>query len=62
MGFTLVMAFVNGLETAGVKMDALEEVLRAWVPFHAQGLGWIPFAVVGFVIGLIWKAARPVKA
>ena len=43
-------------------MDALEEVLRAWVPFHAQGLGWIPFAVVGFVIGLIWKAARPVKA
>ncbi len=53
---TFVMAVINGAETAGVQMEGLEAVLRACVPLHSSGLGWIAFAVVGFVIGLIWKA------
>lgn len=57
IGLTLVMAFVNLLETAGVQMDSLEAFLKAYVPLHAYGLGWLPFAVAGFVIGLVWKAA-----
>ncbi|WP_279016161.1 branched-chain amino acid transport system II carrier protein, partial [Sutterella wadsworthensis] len=62
MGFTFVMALVNGAETAGISMTGLEEVLKAYVPLHTYGMGWIPFAIVGFVIGLIWKAAVPAKA
>ena len=61
MAFTMVMAVVSFFETAGVKMDALEAVLKAYVPLHTLGLGWIPFACVGFAIGLVWKAAFPVK-
>ena len=62
MGFTFVMALVNGFETAGVSLGGLGEALKAYVPLHTLGLGWIPFAVVGFVIGLIWKAVVPEKA
>ena len=62
MGFTFVMALVNGAETAGISMTGLEEVLKAYVPLHTYGMGWIPFAIVGFVIGLIWKVAVPAKA
>ncbi len=61
MAFTMVMAVVSFFETAGVKMDALGAVLKAYVPLHTLGLGWIPFACVGFAIGLVWKAAFPVK-
>lgn len=59
MGFTLIMATINGFETAGVPLAGLEELLKAWVPLHGYGLGWIPFAAVGFVIGMAWKAAFP---
>lgn len=59
MGFTLIMATINGFETAGVPLAGLEELLKAWVPLHGYGLGWIPFAAVGFVVGMAWKAAFP---
>ena len=59
--FTFVIAFINGLETASVDLGALEAFLKAYVPFHTLGLGWITFAVVGYVVGLIWKAAVPCK-
>ena len=62
MAFTFVMALINGAETAGVSMAGLEEVLKAYVPLHTLGLGWIPFAVVGFVVGLVWKAMVPAKS
>lgn len=55
IALTFVMAVINGAETAGVPMEGLETILKATVPFHEYGLGWIPFAVVGFVVGLIWK-------
>lgn len=61
MGCTLIMAFINLFETAGVQLGALEEFLKAYVPLHTYGLGWLGFAVVGFVIGLVWKAACPAK-
>lgn len=61
MGFTFLMALVNGLETAGVPMAGLEEVLKTYLPLHSYGLGWISFSVTGFVVGLIWKAVVPEK-
>lgn len=62
IGFTFIMALSNGLNTAQIAMGGLEEIFRNWVPLHTYGLGWIPFACTGFVIGLIHKALRPVKA
>ncbi|MDO5531499.1 branched-chain amino acid transport system II carrier protein [Sutterella sp.] len=62
MGLTFVMALVNGIETVGFSLGALGEALKAYVPLHTLGLGWVPFAIVGFVIGLVWKAVVPQKA
>lgn len=61
IAFTFVMATINLLETAGVNLGSLETMLQTYVPLHTFGMGWIPFAAVGFVIGLIWKAAVPEK-
>ena len=61
IAFTFVMATINLLETAGVNLGSFETMLQTYVPLHTFGLGWIPFAAVGFVIGLIWKAAVPEK-
>ena len=61
IAFTFVMATINLLETAGVDLGSFETMLQTYVPLHTFGMGWIPFAAVGFVIGLIWKAAVPEK-
>ncbi len=62
IAFTFFMAAVSGLQTASVSLGGLDAVLKAWVPLYSQGLGWIPFAVVGFVIGLVHKTVVPAKA
>lgn len=61
IAFTFVMATINLLETAGVNLGSFETMLQTYIPLHTFGMGWIPFAAVGFVIGLIWKAAVPEK-
>lgn len=61
IAFTFVMATINLLETAGVNLGSFETMLQTYVPLHTFGMGWIPFAAVGFVVGLIWKAAVPEK-
>lgn len=61
MAATLVMAVINGLETAGVNLGGLETFLKESVPLHTVGLGWISFAVAGAFVGLLWKAVCPVK-
>ena len=61
IAFIFVMATINLLETAGVNLGSFETMLQTYVPLHTFGMGWIPFAAVGFVIGLIWKAAVPEK-
>ena len=60
IAFTFVMATINLLETA-VNLGSFETMLQTYVPLHTFGMGWIPFAAAGFVIGLIWKAAVPEK-
>ncbi len=56
IGFTFVMALYNGLQTAQIAMGGLEEILANYVPLHTYGLGWIPFALVGLIIGLVHKS------
>lgn len=59
MGLTLIQALVSGLEVAGVDLGSIETFFANYVPFHAVGMGWVSFAVVGFVIGMIYKAIVP---
>ncbi len=62
IGFTFVMALYNGLQTAQIAVGGLDEILSNWVPLHHYGLGWLPFAICGFVIGLIHKAVSKAPA
>ncbi|WP_301860427.1 branched-chain amino acid transport system II carrier protein [uncultured Megasphaera sp.] len=57
MGMTLLTALVNGTQTAKISLGGIDTFFNTMVPFHTIGMGWICFAVVGFVIGLIWKSA-----
>ena len=61
VGFTFVMALINGLETANVKFEALENLLTNYVPMHTLGLGWVWFAAAGYIIGLVWMKLVPEK-
>lgn len=61
VGVTFIMATINGLETAKIALGGLNAILQNYVPLHSLGLGWIPFAVVGFAIGLIHKHALGAK-
>ncbi len=62
IGLTFIMAAINGLETAKLSSPALEAFLKSWVPLHGYGLGWISFAVAGFVIGMAQKALTGSRA
>ena len=55
MAFTMISALMTGLETAGIAPVALEQLFTQYIPFQAAGMGWVIFAVLGFVVGLIHK-------
>ena len=55
------MALINGMETANIKFEALENVLTAYLPMHTLGLSWIWFALVGYILGLLWMKFVPAK-
>ena len=55
MAFTMISALMTGLETAGIAPVALEQLFTQYIPFQAAGMGWVSFAVLGFVVGLIHK-------
>ena len=52
---TFVMALCNGLETAGVSLGVIGQFFVDYVPLHTVGMGWVGFAIVGYVIGLVLK-------
>ena len=55
IAFTMISALMTGLETAGIAPVALEQLFTQYIPFQAAGMGWVSFAVLGFVVGLIHK-------
>lgn len=55
IGFTMISALMTGLETAGIAPDALEGLFTQYIPFQAAGMGWVSFAILGFIVGLIHK-------
>ena len=65
-GLTLVAALYDLLRTLpeGVLLhaDGLIAAVGNVLPFATIGLGWVAPAVLGLVIGLIFRAVRPKKA
>ena len=55
MAFTMISALMTGLETAGIAPATLAQLFTQYIPFQAAGMGWVSFAVLGFVVGLIHK-------
>ena len=55
VAFTMISALMTGLETAGIAPTALEQLFAQYIPFQSAGMGWVSFAVLGFVVGLIHK-------
>ena len=55
IGLTMISALMTGLETAGIAPDALEGLFTQYIPFQAAGMGWVSFAILGFIVGLIHK-------
>lgn len=62
MGLTFIAALMSGFETAEVSMGTIGQFFATYVPFHSAGMGWVSFAVVGFIIGLIHKALASSKS
>ena len=67
-GLTLVAAFYDLLRTlpdhlrAVLHVNGLVDTVGKALPFAPIGLGWICPAILGLVIGLIFRAVRPKKA
>ena len=55
IGLTMISALMSGLETAGWAPDAIEGLFIQYIPFQGIGMGWVSFAILGFIIGLIHK-------
>lgn len=58
IGLTMISALMSGLETAGWAPDVLKAVFTQYIPFQGIGMGWVSFAVLGFIFGLIHKALK----
>ena len=49
------------MKPANIKFEALENVLTTYLPMHTLGLSWIWFALVGYILGLLWMKFVPAK-
>ena len=64
IGLTLPMALYDFLAELpegawnALRLDGLQAVVLKYVPFAGLGLGWICPALLGLVIGLIFRAVR----
>ena len=57
MGLTIIPSLIAGTQTAGISLGGIDTFFNTMVPLHSIGMGWISFAIAGFIIGLIWKGA-----
>ena len=57
MIFTFMVSFVNGLESAGIHLGFISHAVSR-LPLNNLGFGWISFAILGALIGLlpIWPS------
>ena len=56
--FTFIPALVTGLQTAKIALGPIDTIF-AQLPLHNLGMDWIPFMIVGYILGLVYKAVVP---
>jgi branched-chain amino acid:cation transporter, LIVCS family len=56
--FTSIIAIVDGLNAAGIKMNWITDLFNEFLPLYSVGLGWIIPAVTGGILGLIISLFR----
>lgn len=61
IALTLIPSAESGLVTASINLGGLNALFAEHVPLYSLGLGWVCFAVVGYVIGLLWAKFAPAK-
>ena len=62
MLFTFFISFINGLESAGISLGMIS-TLAARLPFYELSLGWIWFALIGIILGLLpnWSMNKKIE-
>ena len=53
IGLTIPISLLDGLQTAGIGLDGLQELLKAWLPLYGINMGWLLPALVGIPLGLL---------
>ncbi|MDY3983874.1 MAG: branched-chain amino acid transport system II carrier protein [Veillonellaceae bacterium] len=61
MGLTVIPALVSGLETAKISLGTISSFFANYVPLHTVSMDWIVFGLIGYIIGIFYKAATPKK-
>jgi len=56
VGCTFIISLISGLEAANINLGGISTFLTTHVPMHVSGMSWVWFAVIGFIIGILWKA------
>ena len=57
---TIIPALCDGLHGAGLKLGEVDNLLSL-LPLAEYSMGWISFAIVGAVIGVVWMLATKEK-
>ncbi|MDT8862574.1 branched-chain amino acid transport system II carrier protein [Alkalihalobacillus sp. MEB130] len=52
--FTFIVSLFEGLNAAGLQIEAVDNLFRAILPLYTVGLGWVAPAIVGGVIGYLF--------
>ncbi|WP_101912018.1 branched-chain amino acid transport system II carrier protein [Megasphaera vaginalis (ex Bordigoni et al. 2020)] len=61
VGLTMMPALINGTQTAKISLGGIDTFFNTMVPLHSLGMGWVLFALAGFIIGLVWKGVASSK-
>jgi LIVCS family branched-chain amino acid:cation transporter len=56
--FTFIVSIFEGLNAAGLQVEAIQKLLTALLPWYSVGLGWIVPAVIGGIIGFLVSSLR----
>lgn len=59
--FAFIVSFFDGLNAAGIKIQAVNELFTAILPLYSVGLGWIIPAVVGGILGYLFSGMSKKK-
>jgi LIVCS family branched-chain amino acid:cation transporter len=53
LAFTLAFSIFDGLNAAGLQVEAVNQIFSRYIPLYALKMGWLAPAVVGAIIGYL---------